>query len=84
MFNNVLKVKMCVTEARVVGSQASMNPLRFKIQETSQRNVFGDFLLQGFIKTVSLHETEKGLSNHNLHTHPQFVFKKREKIPLEI
>lgn len=54
----------------MVGSQASLNPLRFKIQETSQRNVFGDFLLQGYIKTVSLHEAEKGLGNHNLHTDP--------------
>lgn len=76
MFNDVLEVKMCVNEARVVGSRASMSPLRFKIQETSQRNVFADFLLQGYIKTVSLHETEKGLSYHNLHTDPQFVFKK--------
>lgn len=74
MFQDVLVVKICVNEARVVGSQASMNSLRFKSQETSQRNVFGDFLLQGYIKTVSLHETEKGLSNHNLHTDPQFVF----------
>lgn len=74
----ILEVEMCVKEARVVGRQASMDLVWLKIQKTSQRNVFGDFHLQHFICTVSLHETEKKASAITTSTDPQFAFRKRK------